>query len=125
MADLAALENEHQSILDSVRAMIWFKTVTASCGNAAADARTSREDASKRAEELIREAEAYLKEIGVIESGRPKLGVIEPLALFDGTKRWCRPTASRTTTPPARSSASSFTLDVTERKRAGRPARRK
>ena len=106
--------------------MIWFKdrdNRILRCNRAAAQTLGLRvEDVQgKRAEELYpEEAEAYLKEDReVIESGRPKLGVIEPLALFDGTKRWVQ-----TDRIPHRNAAGEivgvivFALDVTERKRA-------
>jgi PAS domain S-box-containing protein len=126
MADIKALENEHQTILDSVRAMIWYKdreNRILRCNKAAAQSLGLKveEVQGRRTEDLYpEEAGAYFKsDLEVIETGKPKLGLVEPLLHFDGSKRWVQ-----TDKIPYRDSQGEiigvivFSMDITERRKA-------
>ena len=123
---LARQRREQQTILDSVRAMIWYKDAEnriLRCNKAAAQSMGLRvEDViGRRTEELYPdEAAAYhADDLEVIRSGQPKLGIMEPLGVFDGAKRWIQ-----TDKIPYRDAEGRvvgvivFSMDVTERKLA-------
>jgi two-component system phosphate regulon sensor histidine kinase PhoR len=123
---LARQRREQQTILNSVRAMIWYKDAEnriLRVNKAAAQSVGLRvEDMiGQRAEDLYPdEAAAYLRDdLQVIRSGEPMLGIIEPLQVFDGSKRWIQ-----TDKIPYRDGEGRvvgvivFSLDVTERKLA-------
>jgi PAS domain S-box-containing protein len=88
---------EHQSIFDSVPAMIWYKDKNNKilrCNRPAAEARgmTVAEMEGRYTEEFYPdEAAKYLADdLEVINSGRPKLGIIEPHQVGSGEKIWVR-----------------------------------
>jgi two-component system phosphate regulon sensor histidine kinase PhoR len=123
---LARQRREQQTILDSVRAMIWYKDADnriLRCNKAAAQSMGLRvEDMiGKRTEDIYPDeaAEYQRTDLEVIRSGQPKLGIIEPLKVFDGSRRWVQ-----TDKIPYRDSEGRvvgvivFAMDVTERKQA-------
>jgi len=123
---LARQRAEQQAILDSVRALILYKDCgnrILRCNRTAAQWLGLRVDQieGRRAEDLFPGEAATYHSVDreVIETGRPKLGVIAPLKTFDGSTRWVQ-----TDKIPHRDEAGEiigvvvFCLDVTERVQA-------
>jgi PAS domain S-box-containing protein len=121
-----AAGTEQQVIFDSVPAMIWFKDTKnriIRLNQAAAEAMglPAEEIEGKSVYELNPdEADDYYQDdLEVIDSGAPKLGVIEPLVSASGETRWLQ-----TDKIPYRDAAGRiagvivFATDITERKRA-------
>jgi len=117
-------QEEHQIILNAVPAMIWYKDTENNILRLNKQAAESmglpiEEVEGKSVYELNpAEAEAYHKDdLQVIESGQPKLGIVEPLITAQGKKRWLQ-----TDKIPYRDEQGNingvivFALDITERK---------
>jgi PAS domain S-box-containing protein len=117
---------EQQVIFDSVPAMIWFKDTQnriTRLNQAAAEAMglPAEEIEGKSVYELNPdEADDYYQDdLEVIDSGAPKLGIVEPLVTASGETRWLQ-----TDKIPYRDAAGRitgvvvFATDITERKRA-------
>ncbi len=88
---------EQEVILDSVPAFIWYKDrenriIRANAAAAAARGITKAQMEGRSTFELYPEyAEAYHQDdLEVIASGRPKMGIIEPLEATSGEERWLR-----------------------------------
>ena len=90
-----SLQQEQQAILNSVPAFIWYKD----CHNrilrlnqsaAASMGKTVAEVEGRQTEELYPDdaAKYYRDDLEVINSGQPKLGIVEPLLTASGEKRW-------------------------------------
>jgi PAS domain S-box-containing protein len=95
--DLARKTEEHETIFNSVPALIWYK-----------DDRNNIVRVNRRAAELAglspaqmegratrdlypEEAESYFQDdLAVMRSGQPKVGIVEPIVGPDGAKRWVR-----------------------------------
>jgi len=120
-------EEEQAVILDTVRAMIWYKDAdnrVLRCNRAAARSagRTVAEIEGRRVEDIFPSARAlayHRNDLEVISSGKPKIGELEELVLRGGRKRWVQ----RDTLPyrDARGAIVGVVIiavDVTERKRA-------
>jgi PAS domain S-box-containing protein len=125
-AELAKMSAEQRTILDSVRAMIWFKDTEnrhLRVNKAVAESvgLPVEEIEGKLCEELFpKEAEHYHQDdLEVIQSGESKLGIEEPLHAASGEKRWLL-----TDKIPYRDEAGNIvgivvlSLDITERKEA-------
>jgi PAS domain S-box-containing protein len=121
-----------QVILDSVPALIWFKDADNRILRANRLAAESMSvppaviEGASTYELYPQEAESYHRDDReVIESGRPKLGIVEPLTLASGEKRWVR-----TDKVPYRNSAGDivgvivFSVDITERVNAEQALKR-
>jgi len=120
-------EAEQAVILDTVRAMIWYKDASnrvLRCNRAAAQSvgKTVAEIEGRRVEELFpaERARAYHRnDLEVIASGRPKIGELEELSLRGGRKCWVQ-----RDTLPYRDALGAIVgvvviaVDVTVRKRA-------
>jgi PAS domain S-box-containing protein len=94
---LAAHREDLQIILDSVPAYIWYKDrenrILRANRAAAESMGTSVEALEGRSTHDIYPDEAgayHLDDLEVIRSGRPKLGIVEPLQIGSGKKRWVR-----------------------------------
>ena len=95
-AALRRQEAEQAAILDTVRAMIWYKDAgnrILRCNRAAARwlGKTVDEVQGRRVEELYPPAQArqyHANDLSVISSGRPRVGELEELRLRGGGKRW-------------------------------------
>lgn len=95
-AALRRREAEHAAILDTVRAMIWYKDTgnrILSCNRAAARwlGKTVEEVQGRAVEELFpaaRAREYREKDLAVIASGRASVGELEEISLRGGAKRW-------------------------------------
>ena len=123
---LATLHAEQQTIFDSVPALIWKKDtknnfVRVNRAVAHAVGKPAAEIEGRNARELFPdEAERYYQDdLEVICSGQPKLGIVEPMQIASGEKRWVQ-----TDKVPYYDECGSitgvlvFSVDVTERKRA-------
>jgi PAS domain S-box-containing protein len=123
---------EQQTIFNSAPAMIWYKDTKNNfvrVNRAVALAVGKPLDAieGKSAYEVFPdEAERYYQDdLEVINSGQPKLGILEEMGTVGGEKRWVR-----TDKIPYRGEGGDitgvllFTVDVTERKRAEEEVRR-
>jgi two-component system CheB/CheR fusion protein len=123
---LRRLYAEQQTIFNSVPAMIWYKDtknnfVRVNRAVASAVGRPPGEIEGKSAYEIFPdEAEHYYRDdLEVINSGQPKLGIVEEMGTARGEKRWVR-----TDKIPCRGDGGDitgvllFTVDITERKRA-------
>jgi PAS domain S-box-containing protein len=93
--ELLRQRQEQEIILDSVPAMIWYKDrdnrIIRANAVAAASRGVSKADLEgKSTWDLYPEhAQAYHQDdLEVIESGRPKMGIVEPLQTASGEKRW-------------------------------------
>lgn len=88
---------EQETILDSVPALIWYKDrenriIRANKAAAASCGMTKDEMEGRSTYDLYPEfAEGYHRDdMEVINSGRPKMGIVEGLELAGGEKRWIR-----------------------------------
>ncbi len=120
-------EADHTLILDTVRAMIWYKDAgnrVLRCNRAAAQSvgKPVSEIEGRRVEEFFPAARArayHLNDLAVIASGQAKIGELEELKLRGGVKRWMQ-----RDTLPYRNDLGAIVgvvviaVDVTERKRA-------
>jgi PAS domain S-box-containing protein len=95
--ELLRQRQEQEIILDSVPAMIWYKDrdnrIIRANAVAAASRGVSKADLEgKSTWDLYPEhAQAYHQDdLEVINSGRPKMGIIEPLQIASGEQRWLR-----------------------------------
>ena len=117
---------EYQTILDSVPALIWYKdrnSVIVRANKAAAKAAgmPPQEMMGKTTRKLYPELADHYEsdDREVMESGEPKLGIIEPFPLATGKTRWVR-----TDKVPYRDRAGNvigeivLAVDITDRKRA-------
>jgi PAS domain S-box-containing protein len=120
------LSNEQRTILDSVRALIWYKDTEnrfLRVNRAAAESvgLTVADIEGKTAQELFPDEadQFYADDLEVIQSGQPKLGIVEPLGTASGEKIWVL-----TDKFPYRDDAGKvagvivFCMDITERKQA-------
>ncbi|MDA3924923.1 MAG: PocR ligand-binding domain-containing protein [Kiritimatiellae bacterium] len=132
-AEITKISSEQQVILDSVRAMIWFKdtegrilrvnrTASESVGMTVADI-----EGKTDSEIFPDEAERFrIDDLEVIQSGQPKLGIIEPLHTAAGDTHWYI-----TDKIPHRDAAGNiagvivFCMDITEKKLAEEKAARR
>ncbi|MBT7058320.1 MAG: PAS domain S-box protein [Lentisphaerae bacterium] len=128
---LAKLSEEQRTILDSVRATIWYKDTEnriLRVNRAAADALGLSIEAieGKLTQDLFPEdADGYYRDdLEVIHSGKPKLGIAEEFRAAGGDVRWVL-----TDKIPYRDEAGkvagviAFALDITEQKQAEEAAR--
>ncbi len=119
-------QEEQQVIFDSVPAMIWYKDENDKIlrvNKPAAESIGLLVEAieGRSTHELYPDEAAQYHEddLQVIRSGKPKLGIIEPLVTESGEKRWIQ-----TDKVPYRDEAGNiigvivFALDITERKKA-------
>jgi PAS domain S-box-containing protein len=126
------LYEEQQTIFNSAPAMIWYKDTKNNfvrVNRAVALAVGKPLDAieGKSAYEVFPdEAERYYRDdLEVINSGQPKLGILEEMGTVSGEKRWVQ-----TDKIPYRGEGGNitgvllFTVDITERKRAEEEVRR-
>lgn len=120
-------EAEQAVILDTVRAMIWYKDASnrvLRCNRAAAQSigKTVAEAEGRRVEDLFsaERARAYHRnDLEVIASGQPKIGELEELSLRGGEKCWVqRDTLPYRDVQGAIVGVVVIAVDVTERKRA-------
>lgn len=89
-------EREQALILDTVRAMIWFKDTSnriLRCNRAAAQwaGKTPEEIEGRRADEVFPAARArayHEQDLKVIAAGRPRVGELEEIRLPGGGRRW-------------------------------------
>jgi two-component system, cell cycle sensor histidine kinase and response regulator CckA len=94
--DLAREQHDElQILLDAVPAMIWYKDkqnrILRANRAAAATANLGRRQIEERSVYDLYSTEAakyYQDDLEVIETGRPKLGIFEPLRLASGETRW-------------------------------------
>jgi PAS domain S-box-containing protein len=84
-------------ILDSVPALIWYKDrenriIRANAAAAAARGVTKKDMEGRLTSDLYPdEADAYYQDdLEVMRTGRPKMGIVEPLVAESGEKRWLR-----------------------------------
>ncbi len=123
---LARLEEQERLIWDAVPAMVWLKdrdNQVLRINRAAADSMgLAPEQIEGRSTYDLYPDEAakyHQDDLAVIDSGRPKLGIIEPLLTASGEKRWVR-----TDKIPSFNAAGEatgvlvFAVDITEQKRA-------
>lgn len=119
-------QEEQQVIFDSVPAMVWYKDQNNKILRANKPAAESiglpvEAIEGRLTQELYPDEAAQYHEddLQVIRSGKPKLGIIEPLLTESGEKRWIQ-----TDKVPYRDEAGNiigvivFALDITERKKA-------
>lgn len=123
---LRKLQQELQAILDLVPSFIWYKD----CHNriirlnrAAAESigKSVAEMEGRQTEEFYPDeaAKYYADDLEVIQSGKPKLGIVEELLTASGEKRWVQ-----TDKVPMRDESGEVigvivsAMDITERKRA-------
>ena len=131
-AELRRLYAEQQTIFNSVPAMIWYKDTKNNfirVNRAVALSVGKPLDAieGKSAYEVFPdEAEHYYQDdLEVINSGQPKLGIVEEMGTASGEKRWVQ-----TDKIPYRDEGGDIigvlvlTVDITERKRAEEAVRR-
>ncbi len=124
--ELRQQKKEQQAIFDSVPAMIWFKDkenriLRVNALAAQSIGRTAAEiEGHSTAEFYPQHADKYLHDdLEVINSGKPKLGIIEPYVVAAGEKRWIR-----TDKIPYRDDDGNivgvivFAVDITEQQRA-------
>lgn len=90
-------EHEKQIILDSVPAMIWYKdkenrVLRANKSAAESIGRSVEEVEGRRTEELYPDeaAQYHADDLEVINTGKPKFGIVEPYQVASGEKRWIR-----------------------------------
>ncbi|NIA13619.1 MAG: PAS domain S-box protein [Nitrospiraceae bacterium] len=132
-AELAKLSAEQQLILDSVRAMIWYKDTKNNFLRANRAASESvglavEEIEGKSTEELFPQeaAKYYQDDLEVIQSGQPKLGIVEPLRTSSGAVLWVltdkMPVLDKS---GAVTGIIVFSIDITERKQAQEKAERR
>ncbi len=126
-AALRRQEAEQALILDTVRAMIWYKDTDnriLRCNRAAARwlGKTVDEIQGRRTEELFslaRAREYHANDLAVIGSGRPRIGELEELRSRGGAKRWVqRDTLPYRDETGAIVGVVIIAVDVTARKRA-------
>ena len=92
---LRRLYAEQQTIFNSVPAMIWYKDaknnfVRVNRAVALAVGKPAEEIEGKNASDIFPdEAQRYYQDdLEVINSGQPKLGILEEMGTADGEKRW-------------------------------------
>ncbi|MGH7206707.1 MAG: PAS domain-containing protein, partial [Nitrospiraceae bacterium] len=90
-------ELEQQTIFDSVPAMIWYKDkenriLRANKLAAESTGRSVEQVEGRRTEELhpAEAAQYHADDLEVINSGKPKFGIIEPYRVASGEQRWIR-----------------------------------
>ena len=88
-------ELERQTFLDSIPAMIWCRDkdnriLRANKSAAKSIGRSVEEVEGKRTEELFpaEAAQSHADDLEVINTGKPKFGMIEPYLVASGEKRW-------------------------------------
>ena len=124
--ELRRQREEQEIILDAMPAMVWYKDrdnriLRANRAAAEASNRTTAELVGASTYDLYPdEAAAYHRDdVEVIESGRPKLGIVEQMQTATGEKRWVR-----TDKIPYRDGHGEivgvivFAIDITDRKLA-------
>jgi PAS domain S-box-containing protein len=124
--ELRRQREEQEIILDAMPAMVWYKDrhnriLRANRAAAEASNRTTSELVGASTYDLYpEEAEAYHRDdLEVIESGRPKLGIVEQMQASTGEKRWVQ-----TDKIPYRDESGEivgvivFAVDITDRKLA-------
>ncbi|MBI2385900.1 MAG: PAS domain-containing protein [Elusimicrobia bacterium] len=120
-------EAEQAVILDTVRAMIWYKDADnriLRCNRAAARwlGKTVEQVQGRRGEELFplaRAREYHANDLAVIASGKARIGELEELRLRGGAKRWVqRDTLPYRNEKGAIIGVVIIAVDVTKRKRA-------
>ena len=124
--ELRRQREEQEIILDAMPAMVWYKDrnnriLRANRAAAEASNRTTSELVGASTYDLYPdEAEAYHRDdLEVIESGRPKLGIVEQMQTSSGEKRWVQ-----TDKIPYRDDSGEivgvivFAVDITDRKLA-------
>jgi len=124
--ELRRQREEQEIILDAMPAMVWYKDrhnriLRANRAAAEASNRTTSELVGASTYDLYpEEAEAYHRDdLEVIESGRPKLGIVEQMQTSTGEKRWVQ-----TDKIPYRDDSGEivgvivFAVDITDRKLA-------
>jgi PAS domain S-box-containing protein len=124
--EIQTLSEEQQTIFDSVPAMIWYKDtknnfVRVNRAVALSVGKPLEAIEGKSAYEIFPdEAERYYQDdLEVINSGQPKLGILEEMGTAGGEKRWVQ-----TDKIPYRADGGDITgvllltVDITERKRA-------
>jgi len=124
--ELRRQREEQEIILDAMPAMVWYKDrnnriLRANRAAAEASNRTTSELVGASTYEFYPdEAEAYHRDdLEVIESGRPKLGIVEQMQTSTGEKRWVQ-----TDKIPYRDDNGEivgvivFAIDITDRKLA-------
>ncbi|MDD5304117.1 MAG: PAS domain-containing sensor histidine kinase [Elusimicrobia bacterium] len=120
-------EADHAVILDTVRAMIWYKDADnriLRCNRAAAQyvGRAVHEIEGRLVEEFMPAARArayHLNDLAVISSGQPRIGELEELKLRGGAKCWMqRDTLPYRDDQGAIVGVVIIAVDVTKRKRA-------
>lgn len=117
---------ELRVILDSVPAMVWYKDrdnriLRANLAAAASAGLTPAAMEGRSTYDLFPDeaADYHRDDLEVIESGRPKLGIVEPIQLASGEKRWVR-----TDKVPYHDERGAivgvivFAVDITDQKRA-------
>lgn len=95
---LSQKDRELTTILDASPALIWYKDrnnkiLRVNKPAAASIGRTIKEVEGRFTQELYPEEDAtkyHLDDLEVIDSGRPKLGIIEKYGIPSGEKRWMR-----------------------------------
>ncbi len=92
---LRSQQQEQQAILNSAPALIWYKDchnriIRLNQSAAASMGKTIAEVEGRHVEELYPDeaAKYYRDDLEVINSGQPKLGIIEQLLTASGEKRW-------------------------------------
>jgi PAS domain S-box-containing protein len=124
--EIRQLSADHKAIIDHAPAMIWYKDtknnfVRVNPAAARAFGMSVEEIEGKSAYDLVPDlAEKYYQDdLDVINSGNPKLGIIEPMITAGGEHLWVQ-----TDKIPLRNDQGSvtgillFVVDITERKRA-------
>lgn len=126
-AALRRKEAEEAMILDTVRAMIWYKDADnriVRCNRAAARwlGKTVEQVQGRKVEELYPRAlaaEYHANDLAVIASGRPRIGELEELRLRGGGRRWVqRDILPHRNERGAIVGVVIIAVDVTKRKRA-------
>lgn len=95
-AALRRNETEQALILDTVRAMIWFKDASnriLRCNRAAAQwaGKTPEQIEGRKVEEIFPAARArayHENDLSVIAAGKPRIGDLEEIRMRGGAKRW-------------------------------------
>ncbi|MFW9996462.1 MAG: PAS domain-containing protein, partial [Candidatus Odinarchaeota archaeon] len=95
--DIEGILFEHQILFDSVPVMIWYKDTENNLIKvnklAAAASNLKPEDLNGKSCHVVYPEEAdgyYQDDLEVINSGKPKLGIIEHLVTASGEKRWVK-----------------------------------
>jgi PAS domain S-box-containing protein len=124
--DLAKLNSEQQTILDSVRATIWYKDTENNIikvNKAAAESvgiKVEDIEGHSCSELFPKEAEQYFQDdLEVINSEKPKLGIIEQLQTTSGEKLWVQTDKIPFKDENGKTTGLiAFAIDITKRKEA-------